>query len=996
MDSTGSRVSIAPVTPRNFILTLVLVALSLPARAEVSETNFPETNTVLTGATATITNTNAAAVSTNSETRIEPKPAGAQTASRSNTNLGALQLRTGFRLQLVAREPEVVNPVAMAFDAQGRLFVAELGEQPGNGRIKLLADENGDGLFEKSVVYEDNVTSPTALVCYGEGVFVASGMEILFLADTSGDGKADIRRKVFEGFTPVGKPGQSAITHLVWGLDNRIHGACDGVGGNVSCVAIQTTQPLPVSGYDFAFDPRTLAMQVEAGGNSRGLGFDAAGRRFTCSVAEPIQFTLTEPWLAVQNPLQHWPDLTTDLAPANWRLFPLRPAPPRELADVNMVASRFATNRFLRPTSLIAYRGGALPKTFEQCLFVTDAELRLVTCQQLGPNGIVPALGRSHSDRTSEFIATCDPTFRPVQIVAAPDGTLCIADLARQNLEVFEERGRIWRILPNQTKPSKAPDLKGMPSAALIDLLGTPNGWARDTASRLLFERNDADFPRTAEKELRWSWDPAAKLHLLHLLAANNALGETTLVRALQDKNESVRENAVKLTARFIQNGELPPALLAQLSLNANDVSPRVRYQLALVLGGVSHPAVPGLLATALVQSPADPLLQSAVLTGANSDAATVLLKLVGNPRVRQTPAGWSFLRRLGSMAGTQGNINLEDLLIQLESSGLSGVDQLTLACDVGEGLRAAGRTFLGGTSTSQWRGFATRMLRVAIGSNPPDLRATAIRFLGMSGLNMEEAGDWIVALLVPGEPLEVQLAAVDALSRFPDPAVTSVFVQRWTRLSLPVQREIIAKMLEQFDRTQALVAAIQAGIMPSGALTDVQVNFLRSHRDPATAARAQLIYGPLPRPDANPDYTTILKIKGSPDAGRRIYEQRCAGCHQFKGQGRKFGPDLDAAGERTSEQLLGDILAPNREVKEEYQTKVLQRTSNQLLLGLVSEAGADFVVVQQADGQRIVLPRSQVEDTFPQAWSLMPGNTAAGLTARDLASLIAFLRASP
>jgi len=984
-----------PVTFRVLITVICLGALCGPTLADDSETPATETNVAPAAAGSLTNEAENIPVSAEATNAVPAADSGRDTNRLSEPTLHGLQLRTGFRLQLAAQEPDVVNPVALAFDATGRLYVAERGSQPEFGRIKILADEDGDGVYEKAGVFADQVNSPTAIACYGDGLFVAADKEIWFFSDSKNEGKADVRRKVYEGFSRADESGREGITQLIWGPDNRIHAACNGVGGEVVCAALMTVQPLSVSGYDLAFNPRTLEMQLEAGGDSCGLGFDSAARRFTCSAQDPIQFTVVDPALARQNPLYQWPRNTAALTAPNWRLYPLHVAPSTTMADLAVVAARFATNRFARPTSLLVYRGGALSKTLEESLFITDAELRLVTCQQIRGNGVVPLIARYTTDRTSEFLATRDPTFRPMQIVAAPDGTLCIADLARPNPQVYEPRGRIWRILPTHAVASKALDLKSLRSADLIELLDASNGWARDTAARLLFERADNATLAAAEKELRWSWDAGTKVQLLHLLAANNALRDTTLIRALQDKDATVRENAAKLCPLFLQRGMLPPDLLAQLAVNAKDVSPGVRYHLALVLGGVRHPAVPGMLADALLMSPADPMVQSAVLAAANSCAGDLLLNLVGSPYIRQFPAGWQFLRQIGGMAGIQGSLNLDAFLYQLENSGLTGVDQLTLACDVGDGLSAGGRTFIGGTGTNQWHEFANRMVRVAIGNGPPNLRASAIRFVGYSGLTMQEAGDWMMALLVPGESVDVQVAAVDALSRFPDPIVTTTFVQRWPRLSAAAQQEILNKLLEQFDRTQALIGALEIGLLPPGALNDVQINFLRAHRDPTTAARAQRLFGPMPRPEGKADYSAILKARGSAAVGARIYQQRCAGCHPFKDAGRPFGPRLDTLGKRSDEQWLTDILEPSREIDPQYQTKVLQRSNNQLLYGLVDDSDRDFVSIQEPDGRRTVLPRSQVEDTFPQDWSLMPVNAGLGLSLNELASLVAFLHSA-
>jgi putative membrane-bound dehydrogenase-like protein len=921
---------------------------------------------------------------------VEPASGDAMSPVQAAPPPAGMRLRTGIRMQLAAAEPDVVNPVAIAFDADGNLFVAEGGVGGQAGRIKRLQDADGDGRFEKVVVFGDNIPSPTALVCYGAGAFVASGHQILFLADTSGDGKADVRNTTFTSLGSEDAAGVPRITHLIWGLDNRIHAACNGLISNLTCVAIPNLEPVTVNGRDFSFNPRTLEVRMEAGGDSLGLGFDNAGRRYTTTARQAVLFTVADPLRTSRNPLHHWPELTANLAGPGWRVFPLKPARTSAEASGNPLSSQFETNRYARPSSLLVYRGMGFPTLFTEALFVTDPELRIISQWELTGSGIVPQLRRPTAIRGSEFLASRDPAFRPVQIIAAPDGSLCIADLNRTNLNTPDARGRIWRIVPTGHNPVRPTRLSVLPTISQIKLLESGNGWVRDTAGRLIFERNERENYRTAAKEFRWNWNPVTKLHALNLLAAGDLLEEMQLIRAFQDKDATVRETAAALTAEFIKDNTLSPTLMGQLAVASRDVSPRVRFQAVLTLGGVDHSAMPVLLASAIQPMPTDPWMQSAVLTSAHSGAAAgVLSRLCADERIYRNPGGWAFLRTLARMAGTQEYLAVDELVGSFNNSGMGLANMLVLACDVGDGLYATGRTFVGGASTNESRALGRRALEVAISGNTAALRADAIRFLGVSGYSMREAGDWILAMLVPGEFEAVQLAAVDALAHFPDPQITTSFVQRWQRLPGRVQGQIIARMLEQFDRTHALMDALESGAIARNALTDVQVNVLRNHRDQNIAARALRLFGPTPKSDFVARHPAILKLKGSSISGLRIFEQRCAGCHTYQGVGQSFGPDLAHVYGRSREELLSDILDPSEKITAGYQTHVVQRTSNQLLLGLISKPGGNFLRIDQPNDGAVFIPESQVEDKFPQDWSLMPADAAAGLTLPALADLL-------
>ena len=144
--------------------------------------------------------------------------------------LSTFQVRAGVRLELVAGEPLVVDPIAMCFDEDSRLFVVEMRDYSERrderlGRVRMLEDTDEDGRFDKSTIFAEGLPWPTALICYGGGLFVGSTPDILYFRDTNADGKADERKVVFTGFGEGVKRlnVQQLVNSFTWGLDNRIH-----------------------------------------------------------------------------------------------------------------------------------------------------------------------------------------------------------------------------------------------------------------------------------------------------------------------------------------------------------------------------------------------------------------------------------------------------------------------------------------------------------------------------------------------------------------------------------------------------------------------------------------------------------------------------------------------------------------------------------------------------------------------------------------------------
>src|SRR5262245_9724519 len=178
--------------------------------------------------------------------------------------LESFRVHPGFRVELAAAEPLLASPVALDFDEEGRLYVAEFREfnqrasRRPRGRVRLLEDADGDGAYDRSTVFLDDVDSPTAVCCYDAGVFVGAVPDIVYAKDADGDGRADVRRVVFTGFgRDTG--GEAMMNSFRWLFDNRIHVQTSTSGGVVRHVGKTEARPVSVRGQGFRFDPRTEA-----------------------------------------------------------------------------------------------------------------------------------------------------------------------------------------------------------------------------------------------------------------------------------------------------------------------------------------------------------------------------------------------------------------------------------------------------------------------------------------------------------------------------------------------------------------------------------------------------------------------------------------------------------------------------------------------------------------------------------------------------------------
>ncbi len=200
--------------------------------------------------------------------------------------LKSFHIHDGFRLEPIAVEPIVTDPVSVCYDADGRLYVVEMRDYPysqktPSGRVARLQDQDGDGRFESRTIFLDGLAWPTGIVPYDAGVFLAAAPDILYAKDTDGDGVADLQRVLFTGFGTENVQG--LLNGLIWGPDGWIYGVTSSNGGMIRNRSRPQDKPVSVRGRDFRFKPDGSAFEAISGGGQFGHAFDDWGHRFTCS-----------------------------------------------------------------------------------------------------------------------------------------------------------------------------------------------------------------------------------------------------------------------------------------------------------------------------------------------------------------------------------------------------------------------------------------------------------------------------------------------------------------------------------------------------------------------------------------------------------------------------------------------------------------------------------------------------------------------------------------
>ena len=777
-----------------------------------------------------------------------------------------LRLQNGFRAELVAAEPLVTDPIAMQCDENGLLYVVEMNDYPYSdkskdqaweeqtsapiGRIRVLEDTNGDGRMDKSTVFADKLSWPAGVALWKGGVYVAATPDVLYLKDTDGDRKADVRRKVLTGFRKYNV--QAVMNGFHWGLDHRIYAAGSSNGGDIAPEADPQSKPVRLGRNDFRFDPRSERFEIISGGARFGNTFDDWGNRFLCNIRNPVQHIVLPARYLKRNRYLPVRSALNDVATSGDAIAVYPISPPEAWRVINAqrqaaaVASKppfdstVAKGYITSSSGVTIYRGAAYPKEFQGNAFIGEVAGNLTMRYRLKPAGVSFAGTRAH--KNIEFLASTDNWFRPVNFFNAPDGTLYVLDMYRETIEhpwsmpddlkahvdltSGRDRGRIYRLVPPKYadgfQQPPQPRLGDASIAELVAQLENPNSWWRETAHRLIFERQSQDAVAPLTQLLRSSSQPLARLHALWSLHGLEALTDELLLRALSGRDTHVREHAVRLAEpRLVTSRPLLERVLAA----ASDEGPRVRFQVALTLGETKDPRAVDALAQIARSDGDDPWTRTAVLSSVADSTGPFLLRILQDREFVASPQGRPLVQLLANIIGTrnqpqavqsvlQACVAIQPVDSQIEDRPLAST-QVALLEGLGTGLKRA-RTSL--VAYSKQEGTAESLLiqtllsqarqTVLDGDAAIAARLQALRLVGFD--DYQRARNVLVELLDARQPQEVQLAAVTALASFAQPEVGDLLLERYSSLTPGVRSGVVRTLLTRSGWLVGLLDAIR------------------------------------------------------------------------------------------------------------------------------------------------------------------------------------------
>jgi putative membrane-bound dehydrogenase-like protein len=946
-------------------------------------------------------------------------PAAADTGKTPQEARKLFRLPAGLRIELVASEPQIESPVAMAFDEDGKLWVVEMrdypnGPKPGEkpqGRIKVLEDKDGDGFYETATVVADNLLFANGILPWKGGVIVTMAPKIVYIKD----GKTEV---LYEGFT-AGNP-QLRVSNPVLGLDGWVYVANGLRGGKVKKAGDPDAKAIDLSGRDFRFNLLTGQYEALSGMGQYGNCFDDWGNRFVCDNRHHLRHVVIEDRYLKRNPYLAAPAVVQDISELDKEEGPLSSGGRVYPISKNWTTSALHAGRFTAACGVHIYGGDLLPREYRGGAFICEPTGNLVHQEVLTPAGAT--FHSKPAKEGVEFLASTDDWFRPVFLGEGPDGALYVVDMYRAVIEHPEfmppelkgrpdmtwgkDKGRVWRIVPEKHKTTAMrPEMSKAKTTELGARLGSTNAWVRMAAHRLILERKDYPNPKSMTLPRLGDVTAYDRLHWDCLAASYGVLDGRSLRALLAGESDPrVLRQLVRIAEPWLAEEELRKDVVGRIGLD-----PGLDFQIALALGECDYDGVLVPLTSIALQRADKKWSRLAVESSvAKRSGQLVAALLKGGLTQQATENRLALLRELSAIVGArQGAAEVAGLLHSL--SAVEGKDaarwQMTSLDGLAEGMGRRGTqlgAFLKGLPADQRRAadLADTLLAEAAKvagdtKADPAERLTALRLMAHAPWTTAEP---VLAKLATDDgPQDVRLAAVRALSAHSNRDVAALLMKSWAAYPPALRREVTEAMLRQPDRALFLLGEIEAKRVKPGDLdAQRQRQLVDSPKAEVREKAKKLLQDSLPadRKKVLEQYAAALKQKGDPKKGREVFTKNCATCHRLAGVGVEVGPNIaDAERTRTAEALLTDILNPNAAIDANYINYQVTLKSGKVLTGLIAAETAASLTLKRAENQTDTVLRQDVEEVRSTGTSLMPEGLEKTITVAEMADLLAFLK---
>jgi putative heme-binding domain-containing protein len=756
------------------------------------------------------------------------------------------------------------------------------------------------------------------------------------------------------------------------------------------------------------------------------MTFDRWSNRFVCHNGDHLQAIVFEERYLARNPFQSVISARRSIA-ADGPQAPVFRASPVEAWRVARTKMRIAglapgpiegggraAGYFTSGTGITVYEGGLFDTHGEPWVFVADVGSNLVHRKRLMPDGVT--FRGERIDENSEFVRSTDIWFRPVQMAIGPEGALYIADMYRETIEhpaslppelksqldlsSGNDRGRVYRVVPDNYQQSSLKPLAKATTEELVDALGNANQWRRTTALRLLYERAD---PR-APAMLRAAWQsmqrPESRIAVLHALGTAQQLSVSDLLSALTDPHAQVRRHALRLSEPILDSSK---ELLSKVMALASDEDGAVQFQLALSLGESNDPRATQTIAECIVRNSGQRDIVDAALTSvgtragavlkhllshrswlASGDSKTVLAAIVGQIVRQRRPEDLTVLlehlnatdtgsRRVGALLQALSNVPA-DALVQTDSPQLAELNELR--------TRAAAALLED----------ARKIL--AEDSGPLDVRISAIESLSLG--KFADAEPILDGLLSPQQPEAIHAAVLATCSAFASPQVADLVLSRWDQFAPAARSQAADLLLRREPWAMALLGYLKRENVPVTTLDAGHVTRLENYPAEKIRQLARDLRGQHVSQDRQKvfdEFRDVALAGGDPGKGKAVFEKNCASCHQLGGIGQPIGPNLATMVSRGAESVLFNILAPNNEVDPRYLEYAVTTTDGRILAGIIAGQTSTAVTLRGADNKLTTVLLVDIEDRQNSGKSLMPEGFEKLIDKSSMADLLSYLQ---
>ncbi|WP_259015608.1 PVC-type heme-binding CxxCH protein [Emticicia fluvialis] len=975
--------------------------------------------------------------------------------------LASLTVMDGFKVEMVAAEPLIADPVAMEIDEDGNMYVVEMHGYPldlsNSGKVKLLKDTDNDGVPDTSIVFADKLKLPTGIMRWKKGILVTDTPDIIYLEDSNNDGKADIRKVVLTGFA-LSNPQHNLNTPR-FELDNWIY-----LGHEAIVTPFVYKKEFGDEGKDIYFADKPDGQHLGKNANGRAVRFnldsyqveelsgetqfghtvDAWGHRLYTSNADHLfHEVLAAPYMK-NNPDLLLPTATHDISDHGnaAEIYPITENPNHQLlTDVGVITSSCGVTWYL---------GGAFGDKFKDVTFVGEPVHNMVhadVIKQAGASFIASRLNEK-----SEFLASKDAWFRPVNFYIGPDGALYVIDYYRQIIEHPEwmsdeinksgalyngtDKGRIYRIVPENGLPMDwlgKLNLSKKSDAELVKLLENDNIWYRRTAQRLLLHRQAKGIAGNLREIIGKSALPEAKVHALWLLDGLKTVDVQDIIQTFRDGEAGVRENGIRVAENYMSRnpaGANTEKLKKELIALQNDGNNKVRFQLLNTLGFVKTPASEQARLAILKRDFHDKWVGVACIAsfaGKENQVFDFAVKELAAEKSNETA---EFFSNLGATIANSGNKEVFTAVFARVSTSngnsdadwwkaatLSGISKLWhykgITVPLADAQKEQLLTAFSAQSTAEYRKACLDLLEatglprsaevtakikeagVILSDKKQDekLRADAVELLSIA--NASAYKNEFLQILTRKEPELVQVTVLNTLSKIGDKSTFDFLLKEFKTFSAPIQQKVVELLMAKPERIPLLLSALETKRIDKAAIGWRQMVDLMNYEETNIRAFARKVLAVNEdRKAVLQNYLKALDTKGDKTNGKLVFEKNCATCHQIEGvNGVNFGPNLSTLRSRNATSIITEIINPNNSIADKYDFWTLTFKNNNTMAGLILQENANVLTLREVGGKESVIQKKDIAKMVKSETSIMPNGLENAISIKEMADLIAFIQ---